>query len=461
MKRGYTLIELIFAMALLALVGSAIFLSGRGARERAGSRALAERLASECRRARQQAMASGVPVAIAFPSTPSQPLADGFYLLSGWETPRVIRAQRLRSEYPGAYAFVGHWMLTSGTNQPGSTNLTANGGDFNLASWLVPDPSHAIYVFLPSGTVVANRPQFNGAYHFLACNGADSNPSTVGSQPSALLTRVLNPYTVKISKAGEVSLTPAAEEGVVVPGAPSSAGPSLPLPLPSAGSNADPILKPIEISPIPVPSTLQPGISANIPQGRSLTLTVRANDPDGDDLAAAWTCPQGGVFSAPFSPMAYDGSEWVGSVDFSSPPGAPLGSIFDLNVEVTDGHGGSASGTLGASNSIEVIEPTRIVYHKQLPSSRQIFIMNWDGTDKRQLTDNALDNTDPVLSPDGSKILYTQAPGPGQRELWVMNSDGTSPYQVMDVSYLTLQAYTSIRMGIWSPDGARIAFQAN
>jgi Tol biopolymer transport system component len=91
----------------------------------------------------------------------------------------------------------------------------------------------------------------------------------------------------------------------------------------------------------------------------------------------------------------------------------------------------------------------------------QIYVMNADGSDVRQLTDGQTDSTAPVWSPDGQKITFIRAVDPdtvsAQRyELWVMDADGSNAVQIAggdgegDVSIIT--------PAIWSPDSERLLY---
>jgi len=53
----------------------------------------------------------------------------------------------------------------------------------------------------------------------------------------------------------------------------------------------------------------------------------------------------------------------------------------------------------------------------------QIFVMNRDGTDLRQLTFTKAHNRTPVFSPDGTRIAF-QSERDGNREIYVMDADG-------------------------------------
>lgn len=63
---------------------------------------------------------------------------------------------------------------------------------------------------------------------------------------------------------------------------------------------------------------------------------------------------------------------------------------------------------------------------------KQLFIMNPNGTDQKQLTKDATTKGFPIWSPDGSLVIYTVAPGDGRLYLWAARADGVNPpYQLV------------------------------
>ena len=60
----------------------------------------------------------------------------------------------------------------------------------------------------------------------------------------------------------------------------------------------------------------------------------------------------------------------------------------------------------------------------------EIFVMNADGTEIRQLTDNVVDSA-PEGSPDGELIAFV-SDRDGDLEIFVMNADGTAVRQLTD-----------------------------
>ncbi|MEW6482141.1 MAG: FlgD immunoglobulin-like domain containing protein, partial [bacterium] len=83
-----------------------------------------------------------------------------------------------------------------------------------------------------------------------------------------------------------------------------------------------------------------------------------------------------------------------------------------------------------------------IAFAKQ-GSSYEIFLMNKDGTNIRQLTNNDIDDIELTFSPDGEKIAYNSG-----GNIYTMNKDGGGQTKV-------------IRNGttpIFSPDGKKLGF---
>ncbi len=80
----------------------------------------------------------------------------------------------------------------------------------------------------------------------------------------------------------------------------------------------------------------------------------------------------------------------------------------------------------------------------------EIYIMDVNGTNVRRLTFSDGVDTEPVFSPDGTKIAFASSRS-GNLDIWVMNVDGTGLVK------LTTSAFHENEPA-WSPDGTKIAY---
>jgi Tol biopolymer transport system component len=110
-------------------------------------------------------------------------------------------------------------------------------------------------------------------------------------------------------------------------------------------------------------------------------------------------------------------------------------------------------------NSDFSVEPlwsvkNQIVFMSRMNGGQQIFTMNADGTDRKQLTHEG-DNGDPAWSPDGSQISFgSDREGNGKLNIFVMNADGGNPRQLTRFEVPNESGDTN-----WSSDGTKIIFE--
>jgi Tol biopolymer transport system component len=116
---------------------------------------------------------------------------------------------------------------------------------------------------------------------------------------------------------------------------------------------------------------------------------------------------------------------------------------------------------------------TRIVFTSLKDGDLDIYTMNVDGSDVRRLTTTPGYDGGPWWSPDGTKIVYRAwhpEPGPeldayrdllsrkmirpNRMELWVMNADGSDQRQITKLGGANFGPS-------WTPDGRRIIFSSN
>lgn len=92
-----------------------------------------------------------------------------------------------------------------------------------------------------------------------------------------------------------------------------------------------------------------------------------------------------------------------------------------------------------------------IVFSSTSDGDEEIVIVNPDGSDAAQLTNNDARDFDPQFSPDGTHIVFaSELNSPGFSEIYTMTLSGEEVTQLTEVPNSYAPA--------WSPDGARIAY---
>jgi Tol biopolymer transport system component len=142
-------------------------------------------------------------------------------------------------------------------------------------------------------------------------------------------------------------------------------------------------------------------------------------------------------------------------VNFSVVP--PLTDIMIMNAD------GTGAYTVLASNGDSNLEPRmspdgkKIVFMSQhnSPTAWQIFTVNADGTNLKQLTNEAANHGDPVWSPDGTKISFgSDREGGGKVNIFTVNADGSNLQQITHFNPPYEAGDNS-----WTSDGKYMAFE--
>jgi len=130
----------------------------------------------------------------------------------------------------------------------------------------------------------------------------------------------------------------------------------------------------------------------------------------------------------------------------SSTPGSPVTRLTSNTGEVWDVHPAWSP------------DGSKIVFGRFDTHDYEIFVMNADGSNVIQLTDNDVNDYQPAWSPDGLKIAYssneTDSNGNEDWDIWLMDADGLNKQILTDND---VNDYSPD----WSPDGTKIAFARN
>ena len=126
---------------------------------------------------------------------------------------------------------------------------------------------------------------------------------------------------------------------------------------------------------------------------------------------------------------------------------APLLTALLLAVLIGCSGGETAS---TPTPTVDTTVMSRIAFVSKRDGNWEIYVMNADGSDQRNLTSHPAFDSHPSWSPDGSRIAFF-SDRDGDRNIYLMSSDGSGVVRLTDDP-------AKDHSPSWSPDGRRIAF---
>lgn len=131
--------------------------------------------------------------------------------------------------------------------------------------------------------------------------------------------------------------------------------------------------------------------------------------------------------------------------------------LFRLGIEPGTGNvtGPPARITQGARrHSMPELSPDGglMLFTTMGETQENLFVMNPDGANARQLTDDTFQTRTSHWSPDGQQIAFTSDRG-GKNDIWRVNRDGSGLRQ------MTFIPGANATNPVWSPDGLKLAYQ--
>ena len=194
----------------------------------------------------------------------------------------------------------------------------------------------------------------------------------------------------------------------------------------------------------PTNTTETPGGSTEAGPGEvdpSKTETPGTDEPTGSQT------PAEGTAETPDEGTTETATPDDGTSETDPPGTTPIEEDPIEPVDGTDEAQGAATGPEPPADAN--LEP-RLAFVSNMNHDAEIVAWSVDGTGERLLTDNFDDDRLPAWSPDGTRVALVSDRA-GNYDIFVVDADGSNPVQI------TNDDYRETRLA-WSPDGTRIAY---
>lgn len=486
MKRssnGFSLIEIMGVVVLLALLVSSFVYTQRKTVPKAPARAVAESLGQLLRSAQSTAKAEGTCVAVVFPTDGGQTqIYQSYYLLKGMKEPEMVIARNTGSESDGVYWTTAH--------DPTATGLTLDQPDnsqgLSFERWSPPYPEDNHIIFLPTGEVTSNGlPLYNGQFRLVVAEGfvttSGSPPGTAPVSWSASLAALESKpvcSTVSISTSGEISvhdqLPDSALPTLRAEDIPTVTVAALP-PYPNEPAPNIDIVGALELNPDPNENSdfLPDGSTALVPEGEHLQVTVRGTSNRGFPLFCSWestvldggpnNVSEPGAFSSPNrEPMKWNAEEEIWESSWSwAPPANSAGADYNLVCTIVDSEDHQFGGDQRAMAIRATVssDPFRLgvvsdrVTDTNRAGERRAYLMRGDGTDLKEIGGTPERADWVAVSPNSQYLVREATIGTNRTAMIITRRDGSARTRVTGTP-----ANGSDYFPQWSPGGNYVVF---
>jgi Tol biopolymer transport system component len=123
----------------------------------------------------------------------------------------------------------------------------------------------------------------------------------------------------------------------------------------------------------------------------------------------------------------------------------------DSSSEAVQIHSGNSK-DLGWTLGVEWLRDGKIIYGSTASGKEDVWLMNVDGSDRKQLTTTAGANFEPTVSNDGRTVVYVSKAADATQNLWKMNLDNGERAQLTNGGF-------DLRPDI-SPDGRWVVYMS-
>ena len=170
--------------------------------------------------------------------------------------------------------------------------------------------------------------------------------------------------------------------------------------------------------------------------------TINADGSSPKELTFSVGIDQDGAWSPDGSQIAFESNR-------NNPSGM---DVFVMNADGTNAEAPDRRPPGSTATRRGRPDGKSIAFTSTRGGSKDIWVINADGSGLQQLTGDAGTEENPAWSPDGTRIAYDSDDGePGNLDVWVMDSNGSHQKRV--ISSPALDALPD-----WSPDSKQIAF---